>query len=77
MHTEHTKNLYLELTSLENRGVTIWLDDTQSDSKSVTDELLVNEDTTYMRDYVFDEGVFKEIHFDKIEKMDEIDKSTK
>lgn len=68
MYSEHMKNLYLELATLENRGVTIWLDDTITNSGHVTDELSINDENTYMRDYIFDEGVLKEVHFDKIKK---------
>lgn len=68
MNTEHMKKLYLELSSLEDRGITIWLEGYPSNSKSVTNQLSINEDLTYMRDYVFDEGVLKEIHFDKIDE---------
>lgn len=62
------KKLYLELSSLEDRGITIWLEGYPSNSKCVTNQLSINEDLTYMRDYVFDEGVLKEIHFDKIDE---------
>lgn len=68
MNTEHMKKLYLELSSLEDRGITIWLEGYPSNSKSVTNQLSINEDLTYMRDYIFDEGVLKEIHFDKIDE---------
>ena len=37
-----------------------------SDSKKVMETMSVNEDSTYMRDYIFQKGVLKEIHFDKI-----------
>lgn len=60
------QNLYLELTSLEDRGITIWLDGSLSDPENVASRLCVNEENCYMRDYIFDEGVLKEVHFDKI-----------
>lgn len=62
------KKLYLELASFENRGVTIWLEGYPSNPENVADELSLNEDGSYMRDYIFDEGVLKEVHFDKITK---------
>lgn len=68
MNEEHKNRLYLELTSLENRGITIWLDGYPSDSENVTSQLCINEDDAYMRDYIFDEGVLKEVHFDKIDQ---------
>lgn len=68
MQNEHLEKLYLELSSLEDRGITIWLEGSKSDSEHVAKELCIHEETTYMRDYVFDEGVLREIHFDKIRK---------
>ena len=63
---EKTEKLYMELSALENRGVTIWLEGTPSDSLNVSNELSIHEDTPYMRDYVFEEGRLKEVHFDKV-----------
>lgn len=68
MDHEHMQRLYLELTSLEDRGITIWLEGYPSNSENVASRLSVHEESTYMRDYIFDEGVLKEIHFDKINK---------
>lgn len=65
---EHMKKLYLELTSLEDRGITIWLEGYPSNSENVASQLCVHEESTYMRDYIFDEGVLKEVHFDKVKK---------
>lgn len=65
---EYMNGLYLELSSLEDRGITIWLEGCPSNSENVTSQLCINEENTYMRDYIFDEGVLKEIHFDKIKK---------
>ena len=53
---EKTEKLYMELSALENRGVTIWLEGTPSDSLNVSNQLSIHEDTSYMRDYVFEEG---------------------
>jgi len=39
-----------------------------SNSKEVTEELSVTEENSYMRDYIFNEGVLTELHFDKIKK---------
>lgn len=68
MDYEHMQRLYLELASLEDRGITIWLEGYPSNSEVVASQLTVHEESTYMRDYIFDEGVLKEIHFDKIKK---------
>ena len=60
------KKLYLELSSLEHMGTTIWFEGVPSNSKEVTEELSVTEENSYMRDYIFNEGVLTELHFDKI-----------
>lgn len=65
---EKTEKLYMELSALENRGVTIWLEGTPSDSLNVSNQLSIHEDTSYMSDYVFEEGRLKEVHFDKVSK---------
>lgn len=63
----HDKNqLYLELASMEDRGITIWLEGTPSNSFDVSSLLCIQEDESYMRDYVFEQGVLKEVHFDKL-----------
>lgn len=67
---EQTKQLFLELSSLENRGVTIWLEGLPSDSRHVTAELNIHDENQYMRDYIFEEGRLKEVHFDKIVTQD-------
>lgn len=71
MEQEHLQRLYLELTSLEDRGITIWLEGVMSNSGDVTNQLCVQEESTYMRDYIFDEGVLKEVHFDRVNKDSE------
>ena len=63
-----TEKLYMELSALENRGVTIWLEGTPSNSLNVSNQLSIHEDTSYMMDYVFEEGRLKEVHFDKVSK---------
>ena len=66
MNDEHMQRLYLELTSLENRGITIWLEGAKSSSQDVASQLCVQEESTYMRDYIFDEGKSILIRSEKI-----------
>lgn len=66
MMFEQKNQLYMELSSLEDRGVTIWLEGNPSDSLDVSSQLNVHEENEYMRDYVFEEGRLKEVHFDKV-----------
>ena len=47
------KKLYLELSSLEHMGTTIWFEGVPSNSKEVTEELSVTEENSYMRDSTF------------------------
>ena len=42
-----TEKLYMELSALENRGVTIWLEGTPSDSLNVSNQLSIHEDTSF------------------------------
>lgn len=51
---------------MEDRGITIWLEGTPSNSFDVSSLLCIQEDESYMRDYVFEQGVLKEVHFDKL-----------
>ena len=37
-----TEKLYMELSALENRGVTIWLEGTPSDSLNVSNQLSIH-----------------------------------
>lgn len=66
MNTQDKNQLYLELASMEDRGITIWLEGTPSNSFDVSSQLCIQEEEAYMRDYVFEQGVLKEIHFDKL-----------
>ncbi len=67
---EQKNQLFMELSSLEDRGVTIWLEGNPSDSLDVTSQLHIHEENEYMRDYVFEEGRLKEVHFDKVVTSD-------
>ena len=65
--TNH-QQLYMELSTLEDQGITIWLEGYPSNSMLVVSQLNVHDENLYMRDYIFDEGRLKEIHFNKIEE---------
>jgi len=67
MKDSYTHQLYMELASLENQGITIWLEGCPSNSLQVASQLDIYEENIYMRDYIFDEGRLKELHFNKIE----------
>ena len=58
--------LCVELQKIEQRGITLWLEGLPSNSYGITDAVFVNENDSYMRDYIYDEGVLKELRFDKV-----------
>lgn len=66
MIEDRKRQLFVELQNIEKKGITLWLEGAPSDSGGITDAVFVNEDNAYMRDYVYDEGVLKELRFDKI-----------
>lgn len=66
MNKENRLQLYVELQKIEKRGIALWLEGTPSNSFRIADAVYVNEETAYMRDYIYDEGVLKEVRFDKI-----------
>ncbi len=61
------KALFIELKGIQGRGITIFLEGEKSTPETVTELLCIQEDSSYMRDYVFDKGVLKELHFDKVQ----------
>ena len=64
------QKLLVELENIRNRGITIFLNGIPSSPSAVTDVLFVNEEDSFMRDYVTDEkGVWKELRFDKIQHI--------
>lgn len=67
MNDSYTHQLYMELISLENQGITIWLEGCPSNPLQVASQMDIYEENLYMRDYIFDEGRLKELHFTKIE----------
>lgn len=70
MNDSYTHQLYLELATLEDQGITIWLEGNKSNSLSVANQINIYDENLYMRDYIFDEGRLKELHFNKIENKE-------
>jgi len=66
MDNERRMQLFVELQEIERKGITLWMEGIQSDSNRITDAIFVNEEEAYMRDYIYEEGVLKELHFDKV-----------
>lgn len=65
---QERQRLLIELENIQNLGVTIFLDGVASSPQNVTNVLCVNEERSFMRDYVKDEkGVWRELRFDSIE----------
>lgn len=61
------KELFIELKGIQGRGITIFLEGEKSTPETVTELLCIQEDSSYMRDYVYDKGVLKELRFDKVQ----------
>lgn len=61
------KQLFIELKDIQGRGITIFLEGEKSTPETVSDILCVREDSPYMRDYVYNEGVLTELRFDKVQ----------
>lgn len=68
---ENRKQLYVELQSIADQGIILFLDGSPSTPEHVTHVLCASEDACYMRDYVYDEtgGGLKELHFDKLNEV--------
>lgn len=66
--TEYTyKQLYTELENYEHSGVSMTLNDYPASPMQIVSAHMVQEETTYMRDYVCDEkGHVKELAFHNI-----------
>lgn len=60
------KKLFIELQSMQGQGIMLYLDGQCTNARTVAEVITVQEDISYMRDYVYDEGVLKELHFDKV-----------
>lgn len=58
--------LFLELSTFENRGIMIYLGNKKITPFGAVKNMQINEGVTYMRDYVFEKGMLKEVHFDKV-----------
>lgn len=66
MNNERKLQLFVELQKIEQRGITLWLEGIPSNSLGIANAIFVNEDDAYMRDYIYDEGVLKELRFDRV-----------
>lgn len=62
--------LFSELQKIEQEGVGLWLEGLPSDSLEISNAVFVNEDNAYMRDYIYDREVLKELRFDRIESKE-------
>ena len=65
---QNKKQLYVELQTIADQGIVLFLDGCPSTPEYVTHVLCAAEEACYMRDYVYDEmeGRLKELHFDKV-----------
>lgn len=70
MNTDRNQ-LYVELRSMADQGIVLFLDGHPSSPEYVTYTLCAEEEACYMRDYIYDEtkGVLKELHFDRLHEL--------
>jgi hypothetical protein len=66
MSNDGKMQLFIELQKIEQKGITLWLEGLPSNSLGIADAIFVNEECSYMRDYIYDEGVLKELRFDRV-----------
>ncbi len=50
------KELFTELKGIQGQGIIIYLEGEKSTPETVTELLCIQEDYSYMRDYVYDKG---------------------
>lgn len=62
------QTLIVELQNYERQGISIWLNGTPSDPDQVAKAMAVRNEISYMRDFVFQSGELKQVHFDEITK---------
>ena len=61
------EQLFIELENIQDRRIMIYIEGVKSTPKTVSDLVCVQEESSYMRDYVYREGVLAELHFDKVQ----------
>ena len=61
------EQLFIELENIQDRGIMIYIEGVKSTPKTVSDLVCVQEESSYMSDYVYREGVLAELHFDKVQ----------
>lgn len=61
------EQLFIELENIQDRGIMIYIEGVKSTPKTVSELVCVQEESSYMRDYVYREGVLAELHFDKVQ----------
>lgn len=67
MNQETYQKLYAELEEYENSGIRIKLNDYPASPMQIVSALMVREESSYMRDYVWDDkGQVKELAFHNV-----------
>lgn len=69
MRDEVFQEMYIELEMYEHYGVSMKLDDYPASPMQIVTAHMVQENSNYMRDYVYDEkGYLKELDFHNIQE---------
>lgn len=64
---ESSHELLKELEEYDSEGLLLWLDGHLSNPKQITQAHLIQEENTYMRDYISDDkGEITGVGFDKV-----------
>lgn len=60
------ETILLELESYESQGISLCIQGRPFSPKNSKDRMQVREISSYMRDYVIDDGIVSEIRFDRV-----------
>ena len=66
---EEYRRLFLELEEIERQGVLICMNRKPASPCQVADAHTIQEDVCYMRDYIMEGGIVKELHFDRLAEL--------
>ena len=66
MNKVMANEIQLELEGLERQGVIICLGEFAENCRNVISRMNVRENNEYMRDYIFEGGVLRELRFDRV-----------
>ena len=63
------ESLFVELQTIEDHGILIFFEGFPSTPQAVATAMIINGSISYMRDYIFEQGLLKELRFDRVCNM--------